>query len=53
MRMAKPIPPHGRHRPPGEPSRSTLAQRLLPWLDLIGKLLAAIAAALAIWRGLG
>ena len=35
--------------PPGRPS---LATRLLPWVDLLAKLLAAIAAALAIGRAL-
>ncbi|WP_158295457.1 hypothetical protein [Crenalkalicoccus roseus] len=50
--MPEPAP-----RPPARPRRTPprpgLPQRLLPWLDLIGKLLAAIATALAIWKGLG
>lgn len=40
--------------PPKEkPARRPLPERLLPWVELIGKLLAAIVSALAIWRGLG
>ncbi len=36
---------------PPDPPRS-LAQRLLPWVDLLAKLLAAAVAAMALWRGL-
>jgi hypothetical protein len=30
-----------------------LLQRLRPWAELLHRLLAAIAAAIAIWKGLG
>jgi hypothetical protein len=30
-----------------------LAKRLQPWVDVASRLLAAIASALAIWKGLG
>lgn len=39
--------------PAGPPPRAPLMQRLQPWVDLIAKLLTALAAGLAIWKGLG
>jgi hypothetical protein len=39
--------------PRAPPPRPGLPHRAAPWLDLLGKLLAAIAAALAIWKALG
>jgi hypothetical protein len=42
--MAKPAPP--------DPPRRPLAPRLLPWAELLYKLVAAAAAALAIWKSL-
>ena len=41
--------PH-RATPPDPPR--PLVQRLLPWADLLAKLLAAAVAAMALWRGL-
>jgi hypothetical protein len=38
--------------PPPQPPRRPLEQRLLPWADLLYKLIAAAAAALAIWKAL-
>ena len=46
--MSEPAP--GKCPPP--PGRPDLLTRLLPWVDLLAKLLAAIAAAIAIGRGL-
>jgi hypothetical protein len=43
----------GPPRQPPPPPPPPLTQRLQPWLDLIAKLLTALAAALAIWKGLG
>ena len=37
--------------PPPQP-RPPLAQRLKPWAELLYRLLAAIASAIAIWKGL-
>jgi hypothetical protein len=46
-------PPRRAVAPPPPQQRPGLAQRAGPWIDLLGKLLAAIAAALAIWKALG
>jgi len=39
--------------PPDDPPRPPLAQRLQPWVDMLYKLLAALATAVALWKGLG
>ncbi|WP_165838811.1 hypothetical protein [Roseicella frigidaeris] len=42
-----------RQPPPALPApRPPLLQRLRPWADFLQRLLVAIAAALAIWKGL-
>lgn len=51
-RPPMPCPDRGKG-PPDHPPRPSLAQRLLPWVELLYKLLAALAAALALWKGLG
>lgn len=38
--------------PPAPPPRPPFSQRIRPWVELVSRLLAAIAAALAIWKGL-
>ena len=44
----------GRARGPAEaPPRSSFAQRVQPWVDLVYKLLAAAFLAMMLWRGLG
>ena len=47
--MSQPLPPD----PPPPSPRPTRLQRLRPWAELLHRLLAAIAAAIAIWKGLG
>ncbi|MBX6742228.1 MAG: hypothetical protein QJR07_00555 [Acetobacteraceae bacterium] len=47
-----PRPDAPRQDPPCPP-RPSLAQRLQPWVDLLYKLLAALAAAVALWKALG
>ena len=47
----KPGPPCPERAP--RPPRSSRLLRIGPWLDLLAKLLAVIAAALTIWRALG
>jgi hypothetical protein len=39
--------------PPSPPPRPPLVQRIRPWVELLYRLLAAMAAAIAIWNGLG
>jgi hypothetical protein len=38
---------------PPPPPRPPWLQKLRPWAELLHRLLAAIAAAIAIWKGLG
>jgi hypothetical protein len=46
--MSQQLPPD-----PPPPPRPPWLQRLRPWAELLHRLLAAIAAAIAIWKGLG
>jgi hypothetical protein len=46
-----PDPSRSTPRPPRP--RPPLARRLQPWAELLYKLLAAAAAAIAVWKGLG
>ena len=46
--MSEPVPGNGLPRH----ARPSLATRLLPWVELLAKLLAVIAAGIAISRGL-
>jgi len=49
----RPDPPPALPPPALPPPRPSFSQRLAPWVDLVSKLLTAIAAALAIWKALG
>lgn len=40
-------------QPAAPPPRPPLSQRLRPWMEIVYRLLAAIASAIAIWKGLG
>lgn len=51
--MADSTSPDAPRQDPPRPSRPSLAQRLQPWVDMLYKLLAALATAVALWKGLG
>ena len=46
------LPPVAGTAAPAQGERPPPMQRLHPWIDLIAKMLTALAAALAIWKGL-
>ena len=53
--MSTPIPPAPPPNPPDPPGHGrarTRLERVAPWIDLVAKLLTALAAAMALLRGL-